>query len=579
MNRSEARSRIESLKTEIKRLNYQYFTLDRNEFSEEVRDSLKKELVRLESEFPGLVTPDSPTQRVGSALSGRFKKVAHITPKKSLADVFSSEEIVEWSERVTKFLPNEKMTFIAEPKMDGLNITVHYEKGKLIRALTRGNGVEGEDVTHTVRTIESLPLELEMPIGLEASGEVFLSKESFEHINLEQEKNEKPLFANPRNAAAGSVRQLDPAVSASRNLNIFFYELGRNTLKDLPSTQEQVLKTFHALGLPINPTYKVFSSIDDVVKFCGEWGAKREKLAFEIDGIVLKINEKSAQEKLGFTAKTPRWAVAYKFAPKQATTHVLDIIVQVGRTGALTPVAVLDPVFVAGSTVSRATLHNEDDLERKDVRVGDTVVIQKAGDVIPEVVEVMKNLRTGVEKKFHFPKKCPACGGAVEKPEGEAITRCVNSGCFAQEREHFIHFVSKHAFDIEGLGEKVVSGLVEEGFVSDPADIFSLTSDDFLSLPLFKEKRTSNLLSSIEKSKDVTLSRFIFALGIRHIGEEISQSLARYFTDHYGNGRSASFEMGKLIELMSHVKFEDLDNIDGFGGKVAQSVVEWFSHK
>ena len=609
MDQIQARERLDKLKKELKKLNYEYFNLDKNTFSETVRDSLKKELIELEERFPELITPDSPSQRVGSVLSGRFAKVQHLTPKRSLSDVFSEEEVLEWEKRMRKFLTtNEVLQYVVELKIDGLNITVHYHKGKYVRALTRGNGVMGEDVTHAVKTIETLPLELAEPVDLEVSGEVFMSKKSFEKINEEQNLLGEEPFANPRNAAAGSVRQLDPAVTAGRTLNIFFYELGKNTLKQMPKTQSETLQTFHRLGLPINPTYTVFSAVQDVLKHCKKWAEKKKTLPYEIDGMVVKVDQKELQERLGWTAKTPRWAVAYKFAPAQVTTSVTDIIVQVGRTGALTPVAIFKPTFVAGSTVSRATLHNEDELVRKDVRIGDTVIIHKAGDVIPEVVEVIKSLRTGVEKKFHFPKNCPMCNTPVARLSGEAITRCTNKNCFAQEREYFIHFVGKHAFDIEGLGEKVVYALIDAGFVSDPADIFSLTADDFSSLPLFKEKKTKNLLSAIQRSKIIPFSRFIFSFGIRHIGEEISQTLAQYFTDCFPKTKvrlvkSASidaeslqqvslfgadtpqqssrkvFDIKTLIALMENVCEKDIDNLDGFGPKVAASVIEWFTDK
>ncbi|MFA6521734.1 MAG: NAD-dependent DNA ligase LigA, partial [Candidatus Gracilibacteria bacterium] len=359
MNKEEAKNRIEKLKEKIKLLNFQYFVEDKSEVSESVRDSLKRQLKELEAEFPEFVTPDSPTQRVGSVLSGKFGKVKHMTAKKSLEDVFSEGEIRDWEEKIGKYLRGERMTFVCELKIDGLNITIHYKNGKFERALTRGNGVEGEDVTHAIKTIECIPLELLEPVDLEVSGEVYMSKKSFEKMNEMQRERGEELFANPRNAAAGSVRQLDPAVTAERELSAFFYEIGENDLKDLPQTQSEVLRTFQRLGLPVNKEFKCVGSISEVIEFCDNWRSKREKLPYEIDGIVIKVDEKLLQERMGFTAKTPRWAVAYKFPAAQTSTRVNDIIVQVGRTGALTPVAVLEPVLVAGSTVSRATLHNE----------------------------------------------------------------------------------------------------------------------------------------------------------------------------------------------------------------------------
>ncbi|MEK7524372.1 MAG: NAD-dependent DNA ligase LigA [Patescibacteria group bacterium] len=584
MDASAAKTRIEKLKQQIKKLNYDYFVLNKSEVSEPVRDALKRELKELEGEFPQFITPDSPTQRVGSALSGRFAKVKHLSPKKSLEDVFTFEEIGEWQKRIGKYVVGEKIAYIAELKIDGLNITLHYEQGKLVRAITRGNGVEGEDVTHTVRTIESIPLELSEPVDLEVSGEVYMSKRSFEKMNEEQKRLEDEAFANPRNAAAGTVRQLDPQVAASRDLSAFLYEIGKNSLGNSPETQEEVLRKFQKLGLPVNPEFRVLDA-PGILEFCQRWGEKRGKLPYEIDGIVIKVNQKKLQERMGFTAKTPRWAVAYKFPAQQTTTQVEDIIIQVGRTGALTPVAVLKPVFVAGSTISRATLHNEDELNKKDVRMGDTVIIQKAGDVIPEVVQVLVNMRTGKEKKFVFPVSCPVCGAAVKKPDGEAITRCTNPSCFAQERERLIHFVSKRAFDIEGLGEKVVLQLLEKSLVADPADFFTLTQEEFLQLPLFKEKRAGNIATALEKAKKVTLTRFLFALGMRHIGEGISQDLAKFVMHVIARRDSVIASEAKqssilspleVYEILHSASLDEINYIEGFGDIVASSVYEFF---
>lgn len=577
MDKREAKERALKLREKIKKLNYEYFVLDKSDVSEAVRDSLKKELKELEARFPEFVTPDSPTQRVGSALSGRFKKVKHLTPKKSLDDVFSEEELYAWEERILKYVPNQKIGYVCELKIDGLNITLHYEKGKFVRALTRGNGIEGEDVTHAIKTIESVPLELTAPVDLEVSGEVYMPLKSFHELNEEQKKKGEEPFLNPRNAAAGTVRQLDPQITASRNLNTFFYDI-----KPVSETQTEALETLRKLGIRVNREYKHVRSVEEIMKYWKHWqkisrGKKRVILPYEIDGIVVKVNQKDFQEKMGYTAKTPRWAVAFKFAAEQATTQVLDIIVQVGRTGALTPVAVLQPTFVAGSTVSRATLHNEDEIKRKDVRVGDTIILQKAGDVIPEVVSVLKDLRTGKEKVFHFPKKCPVCDRSVEKPQGEAITRCINKRCFAKEYEGLIHFVGKHGFDIEGMGEKVVDQLIENGFIGDAADIFTLTEDDFLQLPLFKVKRAGNLLSAIEKSKHAPFTRFLFALGIRHIGEGTSQDLAKFILQRLEAQRSSRFFLpSDILHMIQKVSREEINAIEGFGDIVAQSVYEFF---
>jgi DNA ligase (NAD+) len=574
MTKKEAQVRIEKLKEKIKELNYQYFVLDKSEVSEPVRDSLKAELKRLEEEYPEFITPDSPTQRVGSVLSSRFAKVRHLTPKKSLQDAFSEEDVREWYERISKVIPPEKIHYVCELKIDGLNVTLHYENGVLVRALTRGDGEEGEDITHTVKTIESVPLTLNKPVDIEVSGEVYISKNDFQKIVDEQKKKGDEVFANPRNAAAGSVRQLDPKVAAERNLSAFFYEIGKNNLERQPKTQHEALEFFQDMGLMVNKEYRHFGNIEDVVAFLKSWHKKRDHLAFQIDGIVIKVDDKDQQKTLGFTAKAPRFMIAYKFPAEQSTTKILDIHVQVGRTGALTPVAVLQPVRVAGSTISRATLHNEDDIKKKDIRIGDTVIIQKAGDVIPEVVGVLKDLRTGHERVFHFPRTCPVCGSKVVRLEGESAHRCTNPDCFAQDRERFIHFVM--AFVIDGLGEKIVDQLLEFQLVDDPADIFTLTKDDFLSLSLFKDKRTENILESIGKAKKVPLEKMLLALGIRYVGEETAIELARFFESEKHH---AHLTIPEIIQIGTSFTPEKLREIEGFGEKVALEVSEWFQQE
>ncbi|MFA6992655.1 MAG: NAD-dependent DNA ligase LigA, partial [Candidatus Gracilibacteria bacterium] len=599
MNKQEIKVRIEKLKEKIDALNYKYFVLDESEVDESVRDSLKRELMDLESKYPDLITPNSPTQRVGSVLSGKFSKIKHLSPKKSLADVFSSEEINDWSERIFKIVP-EKMEFVCELKIDGLNITIQYEKGLLKRALTRGNGIEGEDVTHAVKTIESIPLKLNEEIDLEVSGEVYMPKKSFEKLNKEQERKGEEKFANPRNAAAGSVRQLDPSVAAARKLDMFFYHVDRSGLKDV-KTQEELLKRFTKLGLKVCEHYKKVGSIEEVIKFCENWHKKRDDLPFEIDGIVIKVNDFHQQNRLGFTAKAPRYAVAYKFPAQKVSSRILDVIFQVGRTGAITPVAVMTPTLVAGSSVSRATLHNEDEINKKDIRIGDTVIIQKAGDVIPEVVEVIKDLRTGHEKKVKFPSKCPSCGSPIEREEGQAAYRCVNKECYAVNREHFIHFISKKGFNIEGLGDKVIDQLLENGFIDDPSDIFILTKDDFLQLDLFKDKRADNILNSIDKAKTVSLNRFMFALGIRYLGEQSSYDFVQFLVRNqkksdekidrvkikrdkqetlFGETSEQITEEFSILDLIATVTALTIDkikNIDGIGDKMGEAIYEWFN--
>ncbi|MFA6305654.1 MAG: NAD-dependent DNA ligase LigA [Candidatus Gracilibacteria bacterium] len=598
MNKDETKTRIEKLKEKINKLNYKYFVLNETEVSESVRDSLKKELIELEQEYPQFITPDSPTQRVGSVLSGKFKKVKHTTPKKSLADVFSEQEIRDWEERIDKITPDKK-EFVCELKIDGLNITILYEKGNFVRALTRGNGMEGEDVTHAVKTIEAVPLQLNEKIDIEVSGEVYIPKKEFKKINEYQEKNGLELFANPRNAAAGAVRQLDPKVAAKRGLSMFFYHVDKTNLSDKITTQEEILEKFKKLGLPVCDYYEKLKSIDDVIKFCEKWAEKRESLPFEIDGIVIKVNDFDVQERLGYTAKAPRYAVAYKFPAAQVSSRILDIILQVGRTGAITPVAVMTPTLVAGSVISRATLHNEDEINKKDVRIGDTVIIQKAGDVIPEVVSVIKDLRTGKEKVFHFPKKCPVCGSDIERKEGESAYRCTNKNCYAVEKEKLIHFVSKKAFDIEGLGERVIEQMIDEGLVQKAPDIFMLKREDLMGMELFKDKRADNLLRNIEKSKKIQLDKFLFAIGIRYLGEQGSYDFAKYVAGHQKksnkkierqtkkSSQETLFEIEEspqekevfsILDLMETTKsfsVEEIKNIEGIGEKMGNELYEW----
>ena len=564
MNLEEAQHRIEQLRKEILQRNHEYFVLDESKVSEAVRDALKKELVALETEFPQLITPDSPTQRVGSALSGRFPKVKHKSRKWSLADVFSVEELKDWEERVEKGVG--KVEFITELKLDGLNITLWYENGILAKALTRGNGEEGEDVTHTIRTIKNLPLRLFEEVDIEVSGEVIIPKESFEVLRAEG-------FANARNAAAGSVRQLDPQMAAGRDLQMFCYELGFTTAQ-APQTQSEILKWFQKLGLPTNKEFKVHDSAEASVAYLQEWQEKRDDLPYEIDGVVFKVNDKKKQEFLGWTAKTPRFAVAYKFPATQTTTVVEGITIQIGRTGAATPVAELRPVFVAGSTVSRATLHNEDEILRKDVRIGDTVIIQKAGDVIPEVVEVLQNLRPTTSRAYEFPSNCPLCDTALVRPEGEAVRRCPNLECPGRKREAFIHFVSKHALDVDTLGEKVVDALLEFGFIQDVADFFTLTEAHLLELPFFKDKKAQNVLKALEDKKRVELPRFIFGLGIRFVGEQVAKDLSAWLRN---KTQETEFTPTQFKEWLQSCTQADFEGIQGFGERIAESLAEWTS--
>lgn len=588
MEPSKAKTRIEQLRTKINDLNYKYFVLDQSEVEESVRDSLKRELIDLEEQFPQFITPDSPTQRVGSALSGKFKKVKHKTPKKSLSDVFSAEEIEKWYERIQK-LTNSPIEFVCELKIDGLNITLQYEKGILKRAITRGNGKEGEDVTHAIRTIKTVPLKLRKPIDLEVSGEVYIPKKAFAQMNKNGE------FKNARNAAAGTVRQLDPQVAAKRNLAMICYHIEHSHA----SNQENALKLIEELGLKTCKSYKKLKTIKDVIEFCKSWHEKREKQDYEVDGIVIKVNDYKQQKEMGFTAKAPRYAVAYKFPAEQVSTQIKEVIFQVGRTGAVTPVAVMTPVFIAGSTVSRATLHNEDEIAKKDVKIGDTVIIQKAGDVIPEVVEVLKDMRTGKEEKIVFPKELH--GVKVVRKEGESAHRLEHNNVEVVLKEQITHFVSKKGFNIDGLGTKVVNQLIDNDLIKTPADIFTLKKDSLLKLELFQEKRARKIIESIKQAKNIPLDHFIYALGIRYVGEQSSYDLANFILSHkkYSSKKieqfktqelqdslfaeepeqteNSDFSILDLIKTITSQSLEQIINIDGVGEKVGQMIFDYFN--
>jgi len=609
VQKEQAAQRIGKLKEEIRRLNTAYFIEDRSDVSEDVRDALKQELIKLETEFPDLVTPDSPTQRVGAPLDGRLPKVRHLTQKESLTDAFSHEELEDWIDQMKRSLGKDDQTFefISELKIDGLNISLVYEKQGdaylLTRALTRGNGIEGEDVTHTVKTIESVPLNLtakEAPDVMEISGEVFMTKAALKDINKELSDDEK--FANPRNAAAGSVRQMDPKIAAGRNLQMFCYALDTQSADALAlKTQSDLMEYLHTIGMPTNRDWKVCGSLKEAEKMYEDLQKKREKLPYDIDGLVLKVNDRKLQHNLGSTAKAPRWARAYKFPAEQKTAQIQDIQLQVGRTGAITPVAILTPTAIAGTTVTRATLHNADEIERLDVRIGDTVVVQKAGDIIPEVVEVLTNLRPKDSRRFHFPTHCPSCGSELVRPEGEAVHRCPNPKCGAVRQEMIEHLVSRYAFNIDGFGKETIDVLLEQELISDPADIFFLTYDDLIALPLFKEKKTENVLGAIAKAKLVALDRFLFALGIRHIGRETAEIFARRIewpnkeltleqAEHVGAQTSLfgaatkevtvhGISMGDIAKTLQNQTTEGLAAIDGIGAVVAESLISWIAEE
>jgi|CXWL01.1.fsa_nt_gi DNA ligase (NAD+) len=600
MSKADVKKRIEKLRAFLKQWNHDYFIENKTAVSEAARDQMKRELEDLEKQYPELITPDSPTQRIGAPLSGKLQKVRHKVRKQSLQDVFSWEEIEKWQERLQKILPNAKFHYITELKIDGLNISLWYEQGKYVKALTRGDGEFGEDVTHTVRTIDAIPLELGQPLTMEVTGEVYMSKKAFEQLNqAEAALGAEEGFVNPRNTAAGTIRQLDPSIAARRNLSAFFYLLNGEERLD----QGVLLETLQKLGFPIESHWRLHDQLETIKTFIDHWAKKRDRLPYHIDGIVVKVNGQDHQERLGSTARAPRWAVAYKFPAEQSTSIVENIVIQVGRTGAITPVAELKPTFLDGSTVSRATLHNEDELKRKDVRVGDTVIIRKAGDIIPEVVQVLKEMRTGREHPFVFPKKCPGCGHQLARVEGEVIQRCPNDDCPAKTREQLYHFVSKKGFDIDALGQKIIDQLIDRSLIVTPADIFHLGYEEIYSLDLFEKKRTENLLAAIERAKLIPLSRFLFSLGIRHIGEQTARDLVpelqKDLKYHRSSKKLQSGEQGSLFlsedndhgfEYISPEelgksfirdpqKAEKINSVEGMGDKVTAAFIDWFEKK
>jgi DNA ligase (NAD+) len=564
MDSVKAKKRIIKLRAEIERHRYLYHVLDTQEISDGALDSLKNELVQLEKEFPQFISPDSPTQRVGGQPLAKFIKVKHTRPMLSINDAFSPADMNEWIERLQK-LTSQKLEFFCEVKMDGLAMSLFYENGKLVRAATRGDGLVGEDVTMNIRTIESIPLVLRdekytLPTHVEVRGEVYMSKDVFVKLNKALEKKGEKTFANPRNAAAGSIRQLDPKLAAERQLKFMAYDL----VTDLGQhTHQQVHVLLKQIGFRAGDYLRVCKNLPEVFSFFNELAKKRAKFPYWIDGIVVVVNDLQTFQQLGLTGKAPRGIIALKFPAQQVTTKVLDIIVQVGRTGVLTPVAVLIPVSVSGSTVSRATLHNADEVRRLDVKIGDTVVIQKAGDIIPDVVQVLVNLRTGREKKFIMPSTCPVCGSSVKKPVGEVNFYCTNKNCFAVQKESLYHFVSKDAFNIDGLGPKIIDQLIEVGLIKDAADFFDLTTGDLEPLERFAEKSAQNLITAIAAAKTIELARFIYALGIRHVGEQTALALAQRF--------------GSLKKIMSASPV-DLSGVNDIGGIVAKSIYEYMNN-
>lgn len=573
MNREEAKKRVEKLRDEINRYRYAYHVLNKSVISESALDSLKHELWQLEQKFPEFVTPDSPTQRVAGQPLKEFIKVKHTTPILSLEDIFSFSELKDWQDYMAKLLPqNIKFGYFCERKIDGIDIVLTYQKGVLKTAATRGDGLIGEDVTQNIKTIEAVPLKLEKDVNIIVRGEIFMQKKDFAKLNEEQKKKGLSSFANPRNVTAGSVRQLDPKITASRRLDCYAFEI----ITDLgQKTHQEVHQILRQLGFKTDNEAKYgvdLAAVEDFYQHCYK---NRERVSFEYDGVVVVLNSIDAQQKLGSVGKSPRWMRAYKFPGEEATTVVKEIIVQVGRTGVLTPVAIFEPTRIMGSTVSRATLHNEDEIKRLGVRIGDTVIIQKAGDVIPDVVKVLKNLRTGREKKFKMPSKCPICGGPVERKPGEVAHYCLNKNCFATRWRGLLHFVSRKGFNIDGLGDKIVEQLMNEGLIKNPADIFTLTQGDLEPLERFAEKSAQNLIEAIEKSKQVDLARLIYALGVRHIGEESAMLLAHKLA----NSLTRKSTIKNLIKQVKNWSLEDLQKIPDVGPVVGKSIYDWFHQK
>jgi len=556
---------IEKLRDEIRRHDELYYVDNAPEISDREYDQLLEELQKLEEANPELVTPDSPTQRVGGRPAEGFPRVVHTRQMLSLDNSYNIDELRAYDERCRRLAEGRTLEYVAELKIDGLSLSLQYEKGLLARGVTRGDGRIGEDVTQNARTIRSVPLRLKsdakrIDATLEVRGEVFLPRDVFERTNAEREEAGEPRFANPRNAAAGAIRQLDSRLVAKRKLDMFAYDLLVNGRKPFPTHWES-LDWLEKAGFRVNPHRKLCTTIDEVIDFANEKEALRDDLGYEIDGLVVKVNSAALQDEFGATSKAPRWAIAYKYPARQASTKVLDIFVSVGRTGALTPVALLEPVFLAGTTVSRATLHNEDEIKRLGVKIGDWVMIEKSGEIIPKVLSVVTLKRTGKEKDFEPPKNCPVCGGLISRPEGEVVARCVAADCTAQLLGKLIHFASRRAMRIEGLGVALAEQLIAAGFVKDVGDLYSLTLEQVAGLERMAKKSATNLLSQIEASKSRDLANLIYALGIRHVGERTAGILAH--------------EMGSL-ERLTNASVEELDAIPEIGLTVAESVRDWF---
>jgi DNA ligase (NAD+) len=560
---SKAKQRIAELREIINHHNYRYYVLDSPEISDSEYDQLMRELIQFESEHPEFVTTDSPTQRVGAPPVETFGVVMHPQPLLSLANAFSYEELATWHKRVSKLLGGRQFDLVCEPKIDGLAVALIYVDGLLVTGATRGDGYRGEDITQNLKTIRSIPLSVpkEAPLRFEVRGEVYLPKAGLKKLNEERAKEELSLFANPRNAAAGSVRQLDSNITARRPLDIFVYGLGWAEGKAVPDTHWEIMHYLKSLGFKINPDIMLRQSLDEAEEYYQRWLESRDESPYEADGIVAKVNSIALQQELGTVAHEPRWALAYKFPSVQGITKLIDIGINVGRTGSLNPYAVLQPVRVGGVVISSAALHNEEDIHRKDIRMGDWVVVQRAGEVIPEIVEPIVSRRSGKEKIFHMPGRCPVCGSEVIKPEGEAMHRCTNAACPSQALERIKHFVSRGAMDMDGVGEKLCQALFEAGLIKDAADLYYLTREQLLGMERMADKSASNVLNSIEKSKNRPLARVIFALGIPHVGDQYAELLAERF---------------RSIDDLAKASDEDLATIATIGPKIAEGVVAFF---
>lgn len=569
ITKKQAQLRIAKLRDLIARYRFEYHVNNHSIMEESAADSLKHELSDLETQFPELITPDSPTQRVAGEPLPQFTSAAHTQRMLSLNDVFDEDEVKAWRDRVQKLLPNHQFEYFTDTKMDGLACALIYQDGLLVRGVTRGNGTVGEDVTQNVRTIQSVPLSLRdtpktkdfLHGRTEVRGEIVMFKKDFDQLNARRQAQGLPLFANPRNLAAGTIRQLDPRLVAERPLQFVAWDLLREDPDDIP-TFDFAYKMLRELGLYANAHAKPLSNLTEVMKFAHYWQEKRHDLPFNTDGLVIKVNDRTLFNQLGIVGKAPRGAVAYKYPAEQATTKVIDIFVSIGRTGAATPVAVLEPVVVAGSTVQMATLHNEGEVKRKDVRVGDTIIVHKAGDIIPEVVESLKDLRTGKEKSFVMPKKCPECGTELTKKQDDAVWRCPNHACPARVNNQISHFASKAALDIDGMGEKNVTALLDAKLIHDAADLYALTKNQLLKLDRFAEVSATKLILAIKDKKHPTLARFIYALGIRHVGAQTAVDLA----NHFGT-----------LEKLSKATIEELNKVEGVGEVVSESIVTWFA--